>query len=177
MHESRTANLLGAAALAIGDRLLRQAAAAADTSTSGAAALITLANSPGLGVTELGARIGLSQPAAARMIDGLSAAGLVERRPGSNGRSVAIWPTRRGRTAAHRALRAREEQLAQAVDRLAPDEQAALMRALENMLYGLFDRPGSQHVLCRMCDRGACQGGGLPCPVGQASRDREAGDG
>ena len=75
------------------------------------------------------------------------------------------------------ALRARQEELAHAVDRLAPDERAALMRALENLLYGLFEEPGSEHVLCRMCDRGACMGGGLPCPVGQASRDRGGADG
>jgi MarR family transcriptional repressor of emrRAB len=172
MHELRAANLLGAAALTIADRLLDGAAEAAGTSTSGTAALITLVEYPGLGVTELGARIGLSQPAAVRMVDSLVALELVERRPGRTGRSVAIYPTRRGRAAAQRALRARGDELARAVGRLSSDDRAVLLRALEHLLYGLFDKPGSEHVLCRLCDRGACQGGGLPCPVGQAARDR-----
>ncbi|HEY7483916.1 MAG TPA: MarR family winged helix-turn-helix transcriptional regulator [Streptosporangiaceae bacterium] len=172
MHELRTANLLGAAALTIADRLRDSAAAAAGTSASGTAALITLVGYPGLGVTELGARVGLSQPAAARMIDGLVALGLVERRAGSTGRSVAIHPTRRGRAAAERALRAREGELTSAIERLPADERAALTRALERVLYGLFDRPGSEHVVCRLCDRGACLSAGQACPVGQAARDR-----
>jgi DNA-binding MarR family transcriptional regulator len=177
MHEVRTVNLLGAAALTIADRMRERAAAAAGTSVSGAAALITLVSYPDLAVTELGARIGLSQPAAARMVDGLAARGLVERRPGSTGRSVSVHLTRRGRSAAGRALRAREAALVSVVGRLAPDEREKLTRALEKVLYGLLDAPGSEHVLCRLCDRGACLGEGRPCPVGQAARERGGGDG
>lgn len=177
MDDRRTANLLGAAALTLADRLRDHAAAAAGTSASGAAALITLVSYPDLGVTELGARIGLSQPAAARMVDGLVALGLVERRPGASGRYVAIRLTRRGRSAAQRALRARAGDLTAAVERLAPEERAALTPALERLLYGLFDEPGSEHVVCRLCDRGACLDAGMVCPVGQAARDRGGADG
>lgn len=174
MHDLRTANLLGAAALTIADRLRERAADAAGTSVSGAAALITLVSYPDLTVTELGARIGLSQPAAARMVDGLVAQGMVERRAGSTGRSVSVHLTRRGRAVAGRAQRAREAELVQAVGRLAPDERTALTRALEQLLYGLYglmDAPGAEHVVCRLCDRSACLGEGLPCPVGRAAHD------
>ncbi|MFC7743116.1 MarR family transcriptional regulator [Nocardiopsis composta] len=81
MHDShRTANLLGATALAVNDVALAGATKAAGVSASGAAALVTLSAAPGLSVTELGRRVGLTQSAAARMVDSLENAGLVERR-------------------------------------------------------------------------------------------------
>jgi DNA-binding MarR family transcriptional regulator len=69
MHDDfRTANLLGATVLALSDVVVAEATRAADTSSSGAAALVVLSTAPGLSVTELGRRIGLSQSAAARMV-------------------------------------------------------------------------------------------------------------
>lgn len=168
----RTANLLGAAALTSADRLRAAAAEATGTSTSGAAALVTLTTDPGIGVTELGARIGLSQPAAARMVDALVARGLVARRAGP-GRSVGVELTPNGRTAAHRALQARLDQLSRLVGGLDTDERAALTRGLERLLDRLFDDVGSEYMLCRLCDRGVCTTGGAACPVGQAARARE----
>ncbi len=56
---------------------------------SGAAAVVALAGTPGLSVTELGRGVGLSQPAAARMVDALEKAGsgrpLPRRRTGGRG--------------------------------------------------------------------------------------------
>src|SRR5919108_2568374 len=99
MHdERRTANLLGAAALAVTDLVLGGATAAAGVSGSGAAALVVLAADPGISVTELGRRVGLTQSAAARMVEALEARGLVERRP-TFGEWGAMHPTAPGRAA------------------------------------------------------------------------------
>lgn len=54
---------------------------AAGVSTSGAAALVSLAAHPGVILTELGCRVGLTQSATARMVDTLEANRLVERVP------------------------------------------------------------------------------------------------
>jgi MarR family transcriptional repressor of emrRAB len=171
MHESaRTANLLGAAALAVADLALADATAAAGTSTSGAAALVVLAAAPGLGVTELGRRVGLSQSAAARMVDSLEAAELVRRQPVS-GRSVRVELTPAGRTAADDLLAGRGAVLRDAVDALDPDEQRALGGLLAKVLVRLYGRIGSADLMCRLCDRPACVTGAR-CPVGQAERDR-----
>ncbi|MQA08866.1 MAG: MarR family transcriptional regulator [Pseudonocardiaceae bacterium] len=169
MHDSRLANLLGAAAVNVADRLTAAAASAAGASTSGTAALITLAGQPGIGVTELGARIGLSQPACARMLDQLTARGLVRRRQGS-GRSVPVHLTRSGAAAARRALRERERELVALLDRLTPAQQDELAGILEPLLEGLFHQAGSQHVVCRLCDHAACIANDCACPVGQAAR-------
>lgn len=170
---ARTANLLGAVALTCADRLLAAAVEAAGTSTSGAAALLTLSTEPGIGVTELGGRVGLSQSAAARMVDALTARGLATRRPES-GRSVGVELTPSGRAAARDVLQARGSELGPLVDGLDVDEREALTRGLEKLLDSLFDGVGSEHLLCRLCDRAACRAGGAPCPVGQAARTRRA---
>lgn len=168
----RTANLLGAAALTGADRVRETTAEAAGTSSSGAAALVTLETYGGLGVTELGKRVGLSQPAAARMVDALSEQGLVERRRAS-GRSVGVWLTRCGRTAVGKMLKARSRALVRLVQGLEPQQQEALRAGLKALLPVLFDHAASEHVVCRLCDRDACVADGSVCPVGQAARSHE----
>jgi MarR family transcriptional repressor of emrRAB len=167
MHESRLANLLGAAVLNLSDRMTAAAAAAAGVSLSGTAALVVLAEFPGLGGTELGRRIGIGQPACARMLDQLEARGLV-RRQAKTGRAVAVVPTRAGREAAARALEARQDVLVGAL-RTVPD-RAALEPLLEQLLRGLHTEVRSGDLMCRLCDRPGCVARQQICPVGQAGR-------
>jgi MarR family transcriptional repressor of emrRAB len=167
MHETRLANLLGAAVLNLSDRLTGAAAAAAGVSVSGTAALVVLAGFPGLGGTELGRRIGLSQPACARMLDQLEVRGLV-RRQAKSGRAVAVQPTPAGREAAARALEARQDVLVTAL-RAVPG-RAALEPLLESLLRGLHAEVRSGDLMCRLCDRPGCVAERRTCPVGQAER-------
>ncbi|GAA2065726.1 hypothetical protein GCM10009801_11370 [Streptomyces albiaxialis] len=179
MHdELRTANLLGAASLALSDLLLAGVTAAAGTSGSGAAALVVLSGDGGLGVTELGRRVGLSQSAAARMVDGLEARELVRREP-SSGRWVTVHLTGRGTRAARSLLSSRGDALREALGHLDEAEQAQLDALLAKLLTGLHERTGDAERLCRLCDRERCVQDGAVCPVGRAARaaGRERGDG
>lgn len=169
MHDTRrTANLLGAAALTLTDALLASATRAAGVSASGAAALVVLWGSDGLSVTELGRRVALSQPAAARMVEGLEGDGLVRRTKGQ-GRAVSVRLTREGRRAAARLLGARADPLLDVVSHLEEPEQAALAGLLEQLLAVLYARVGSSERICRLCDRAACIADAT-CPVGAAER-------
>jgi DNA-binding MarR family transcriptional regulator len=169
MHElDRTANLLGATALVVTDLMLAGATRAAGVSASGAAALTTLMDSPGLGVTELGRRVGLSQSAAARMVDALAAAGLV-RRLGPTGRSVPVRLTADGTEAATRLRTARGEPLTDLLSGLPERDRTRLAGLLETLLARLSERVGSTELVCRLCDRAACTTGAA-CPVGEAQR-------
>lgn len=172
MHDGRTANLLGAAALAVTDLVLAGAQHRVGVSTSGAAALVVVSAEPGLSVTELGKRVGLSQSAAARMVDSLERAGFVRRQPGQ-GRVVAVHLTASGRAAARKLLATRGAGLTEVLDTLDATEQEALAGLLAKLLTGLYDRVGNAELLCRLCDRGRCTAGAV-CPVGQAERDRKA---
>ncbi|MFI9354749.1 MarR family winged helix-turn-helix transcriptional regulator [Streptomyces lydicus] len=174
MHdERRTANLLGAASLGLSDLLLAGAIAAAGTSGSGAAALVVLYTDAGLSVTELGRCIGLTQSAAARMVDGLERQGLV-RREATRGRPVALHPTDLGRQTARNLLASRSDALTAALQHLDGIEQAQLGALLSKLLTGLCRRPGDAARLCRLCDRGTCVRNSATCPVGQADREQRA---
>lgn len=166
----RTANLLGATALALADLTLTGVTEAAGTSPSGAAALVVLSAVPGLSMTELGRRIGLSQSATARMTDSLENAALVTRRPGP-GRWVTVQLTAAGREAADHLLAARAAPLSGALGALDEGEQETLALLLAKLLARLYGEIGNTELICRLCDRPACIAGAA-CPVGQAERDR-----
>jgi MarR family transcriptional regulator, negative regulator of the multidrug operon emrRAB len=171
MHDKdRTANLLGAAALALSDLLVAGVTRAAGVSASGAAALVTLSDFPGLSVTELGRRVGLSQSASARMVDSLEAGGLVERHPRA-GREVTVHLTRRGTQATRRLLAARGSPLADVIAGLEEADQHALARLLPRLLARLYEHVGDAELMCRLCDRASCMAA-APCPVGAAERER-----
>ena len=169
MHElTRLANLLGATALTTSDVMLADVRKAADVSTSGAAALVVLAGSPPIGGSELARRIGVSQSATARLVDGLERSGLVQRKARS-GRDVVVEPTRAATEAVDAVMAARERALAPLVAELDREEQAALDAALSKILSRLHARVGSGDRMCRLCDRAGCVRTGA-CPVGQAER-------
>lgn len=170
MHESRLGNLLGAAALALSDLMLARVREAAGVSVSGAAALVVLAHAPGVSVTELGRRVGLSQPATARMVMSLEAAGLALRGPGE-GRTVPVALTPAGERAVREVLTTRAAGAEQVLAGLDEDDRRVLTRLLEGLLGRLHAEVGSSEVLCRLCDRACCTDGAV-CPVGQAERER-----
>lgn len=168
MHDLRTANLLGATALAVADRIVADTTRTAHTSARAAAALVVLATSPRLGVTELGRRVGLSQSAAARMVDSLQAEQLVTRRSGA-GREVAVQLTASGRRAARALLNARDTALNDVLGVLDPQERDQLAGLLEKLLTRLYEQVGNADLVCRLCDRKTCTTDAR-CPVGDAER-------
>ena len=168
----RAANLLGAAALSLTDLMMSETTGTAGVSASGAAALVILSAVPGLTVTELGRRVGLSQSASARMVDSLEAGGRVTRSPGP-GRWVTVQLTASGRRAARDLLAARGASLTGVLGALDEDEQEELALLLARLLTRLHDEIRSSEVICRLCDRAACTAGAV-CPVGQAERDRQS---
>ena len=167
MHATlRTANLLGATALTVTDLMTSAATGAAGVGPSGAAALVVLQDSPGLSVTELGRRIGLTQSAAARMVDSL--AGLV-RRERRGGREVSVHLTPDGEARVEQLLAARAGPLTDLVEVLDERQHEALAEVLEVLLASLYARVGSTERVCRLCDRASCTASAV-CPVGAAAR-------
>lgn len=168
MHDSHLVNVLGADALAVAELLDAAVTGVAGTSRSGAAAMAVLLQSGPLTVTELGGRIGLSQPAAARMVDALQAAALVERRPGT-GRKVPVALTGSGRRSAKRVLDVRAELLLGLVEGLDARDKEQLSRLLGRVLANVYQRMPSAERICRLCDRRACVARAPRCPVGVAA--------
>ena len=168
MHDSRVVNVLGAGSLAIADLIDASVTSSARTSRSGAAALAVLLQSGGLSVTELGKRVGLTQPAAARMVATLEEVGQVTRHAGQ-GRQVRVELTETGRSSARLLLQNRSHQVAELLEGLSSAEQQTLAELLDKVLTKVYDRVHDANLICRLCDRHECTSTGRRCPVGLAA--------
>lgn len=171
MHESRVANLLGAAALAINDQVVGSVTGRARLSPSAVAAVVVLRELGPMGVSRLGECVGVTQSAATRLVDALERAGLSRRAaPTHRERLVELTPA--GSDVAQGVLDERDRRLTELIARLDGDEITALEHALTKLLRGLYGFVPNSALLCRYCDRQACTTGAV-CPVGQAERDQQ----
>jgi len=168
--DERTAQLLGALALALADRAGATVEADAGLAGSDAAALVTLRNyADGEPLDLLRRALALSHPGVVRLADRLQARGLVERhRSERDGRAVALRLTAAGRRAADAALAARADAIDAALETLDAAQRRALAPMLERMLGAQTTDSTASLVICRMCDPDVCGHPGR-CPVTQAA--------
>lgn len=165
----RAGQVLGVTALAVMDRLRAAVVAGAAVGEVEAGALVHLHAWPGGSVGDLASVVGLSQPAAVRLVDRLVQQDLLRREAGPDRRTVALVLTKAGSRAAEAVLAARAEALAPVLAGLSPREQAKLERLLGQVAAGLAeDRAGAVRV-CRLCDRAVCTSG-PGCPLEHTTR-------
>jgi DNA-binding MarR family transcriptional regulator len=157
--ELAAANVMGALALAITDRLRGE---------SDAAALITLLERGPLTIEWLRRIVRLSHSAAVRLVDRLAGQDLVRRRAGPDRRSVSIALTPRGRRAATHLRGERERVLVGLLAPLEPAQRSTLLALAEQLLGGMVSGRWEARLICRLCDHGACTRAG-GCPVDRAA--------
>jgi DNA-binding MarR family transcriptional regulator len=118
----------------------------------------------GATVDRLSRVLGLTHSGAVRLVDRLAADGLVERRPGSDGRSRAVFVTEAGSAAARVAQAGRFEAMERVLEPLSGSEREVLTGLLERMLGAMTTDHESAGHICRLCDAHVC---GHPdrCPV------------
>ena len=183
MSESRDArlvNVLGALALAVNDRV--RVAIEADAGMSGAAPAALVALEQFLGgqtTVELARAAGLTHSGAVRLVDRLVELGLVERRPGRDGRSLAIVLTRSGRTMSRRLSAARSKAIEATLEDLDERDRQALLPLVDTLLatvtrHRLDARRRGDELpgwLCRLCDFDACGRAAGACPATRTATD------
>jgi DNA-binding MarR family transcriptional regulator len=161
---NRVENLLGVLALTVADQM---AAAMTETAAQGGgtpAALVQMADHPGLTIEELRCRIGLSHSTVVRLLDRLVARGLVQReRNQRDARTAGLRLTEEGHVLARSVLTARKEAIAAIVTRLTPNRQRDLESLLDEMLPDLAVTPGYASLMCRLCCLRECPAD--RCPV------------
>lgn len=179
MADQRLANVLGAFALALTDELAVASAQAAGHAGAGPAALVALSDLlAGRSVDDLRRAVGLTHSGGVRVVDRLVDDRLVERRPGSDGRSVSLVLTPAGRRLAGQVSDARQAVLQRALDVLDDREQSDLSAMLDKLVAGEVIRrlearaagaapPGGW--LCRLCDTVACERTAGRCPAANAA--------
>ncbi|MGD1952649.1 MAG: MarR family winged helix-turn-helix transcriptional regulator [Leptolyngbyaceae cyanobacterium] len=162
MDDERTANLLGALALSLVDSL-NSAVKTAGFGGEAPAALVTLGVNPGLSINALHQILSLSHPGTVRLIDRLESQGLVERRSGVDGRTLALFLTQSGHARRQIILTERKQPLQLAIGSLAQGDRNQLAQLLEKMLTALTTSELHSFAICRLCEEEVCPA----CPVEQ----------
>ena len=160
--DSRGTNLVATLGTTLGDAVALAVTEATGLSGAAPAALTALLAEPGLSIDALARTVGVTGSGAVRLVDRLADAGLVERRAGRDGRSIAVRLTVAGQQGAHAVLAARQGAVRHLVRTLDRDEQAALVGLADKLMAAAAQRePGEW--LCRLCDHTACHP--RRCPV------------
>lgn len=173
---ARAANVVGALALVLTDRMADAVEGAAAQAESGATALSALVHvlPPDPSIDLLRQVLGLTHSGTVRLVDRLEAAGQVRRVAGGDGRSTAVRLTAAGRRAASRVTIGRAAELHVALQVLTSHEQEQLADLAGRVLAGLRrDGAGAaqgsvERWTCRLCDTAACGRLQGRCPVAGA---------
>ena len=165
MSKLRIANLLGALAMEIADRLERHGQKHPNETSSAAAALNVIGFYEGCSNGALSRALGLSHTATVRLVDKLEAADLVVSEPGADKRAVALRLTDLGRERTRAAVHARCVLLGDVVDLLTPSQQKHLDEILETLLKSMVKAAQDADHICRLCDGEECPP--EQCPVHQ----------
>jgi DNA-binding MarR family transcriptional regulator len=172
-RDRQAANLLGALALALADRLHEAVTEAAGLSESDAVALSALhhfLDSPRVDL--LAQVLGLTSSGTVRLIDRLENAGLARRVTGADGRVTSVALTASGRRRAQAVAQARMELVEQALVALTPQERRQFGELAGKILAGLIRPPGATRWTCRLCHLVACGRPEGRCPVYEAAKVR-----
>jgi DNA-binding MarR family transcriptional regulator len=168
----RAANVLGALALVLTDRMSDAAEDASGQTVTDAVALSALVHvlPPAPSIDLLRQVLGLTHSGAVRLVDRLEQAGQVSRVPGADRRTTAVRLTAAGRRAATRVTAGRAGLLRGALDTLSAEDQEQLAVLAGKVLAGLRRDPAATGVpvtrwTCRLCDTTACGRTEGRCPV------------
>ncbi len=177
--EARAANLLGALAVGLAERIETAMQRSVDCSVSGVAALQWIHRGPGLRNEELSQLLGMSQSSAFRLVSMLVAGGLVLREADPrDGRAMRLRTSEVGARAALRATLARSQATRSLIAQLPRAWLPRLIRMTERALTVMADDPWTGLRMCRLCHWAACRSDETaPCPVVMAATTRQCASG
>lgn len=175
----RLGNLLGAFALGIRDAM-EDAFDAEGLDSRAAVVLVALLDFlPSGSVRRLSQVVGLTHSGAVRVVDRLAKAGLVERRPGGDLRSLGLALTDMGRRAALRLRARRRRVLGSLLTGLTAKQRLELADVCETLVANVTSQrlamrtsgvTPSGGALCRLCDFAACGRPEGRCPAALTAR-------
>jgi MarR family transcriptional regulator, negative regulator of the multidrug operon emrRAB len=160
------ANLLGALALTLTDRMAAATGMVAEYGPSAASALVTLLGYPGRPTDALASTLGLTHPGAVLLVNRLQDAGLVDRAVGDDKRVRLLSLTAEGRLRAQKVLEVRRAVLTAALEVVDAGLRDSVTVALEAMLGALTVDRRTADRTCRLCDEQGCPD--ERCPVENA---------
>ena len=132
--ETGIANLLGALSLAVMDRIEQGAREVIGRGGETPAALVVIGYGQGMTNDKLRRILGLSHSGTVRLVDRLVSDHLVERRPGKDGREVALYLTAKGAATRNELMESRISAVASLLDVLSPAETKRLGTLIRELL-------------------------------------------
>ena len=168
MDDEQLANVFGALALHIADRIDLTTALAASHGAAAPAALVSVYNHPKETIDYLSRVLNLSHSGTVRLVDRLVEDGLLLRAGGSDGRSVALACTPAGRKRAAKILSARREVTMPLVSALSVQQKRQLSAILHKVPWIGVDSKIEALKTCRLCDETRCVD--RNCPVSEARK-------
>jgi MarR family transcriptional regulator, negative regulator of the multidrug operon emrRAB len=152
-----TANILGALAVLIQDRVEGTWQSSLDLSPMAAAALVQIEGEPGCTIELVAGRIGLTHSATVRVIDKLAERGLVEKdRARKDARAQSLKLSKTGKRVAQQLHEARNQVTDDLLAGLAPAQRAGLEQAIRAILHRCVNPGREADVTCRVCDDRRC---------------------
>lgn len=168
--DAGTANLLGALSLAVMDRIEQGAREVVGRGGETPAALVVIGYGQGMTNDTLRRILGLSHSGTVRLVDRLVLDRLVERRPGKDGREVALHLTATGVAARKDLLASRISAVASLLDVLSPAETKQLGTLMRKLLARQDTSELDRFTICRRCDDRLCTN--CPLPTDKRKRGR-----
>ena len=167
--DTEIANLLGALSLAVMDRIEQGAREVVGRGGETPAALIVIGYGHGITNDKLRRILGLSHSGTVRLVDRLVSDQLAERRPGKDGREVALYLTAKGVAARRDLMASRISAVASLLEVLSPTEAKRLGTLMHELLARQDTSEMDRFTICRMCDDRVCTN--CPLPTNKGERD------
>jgi DNA-binding MarR family transcriptional regulator len=168
--ENGIANLLGALSLAVMDRIEHGAREVIGRGGETPAALVVIGYGQGMTNDKLRRILGLSHSGTVRLVDRLVADRLVERRPGKDGREIALHLTAAGTATRNELMASRISAVTSLLDVLSPADTKRLGALIRELLARQDTSEQDRFTICRMCDDRVCTNCPLPTNKGKADR-------
>lgn len=162
--------MLGALSLAVMDRIEQGAREVVGRGGETPAALVVIGYGQGMTNDKLRRILGLSHSGTVRLVDRLVSDHLVERRPGKDGREVALYLTARGAASRNELLVSRISAVTSLLEVLSPAETKRLGMLIRELLARQDTSEMDRYTICRMCDDSVCTKCPLPTSKGKSGR-------
>ena len=166
--DTEIANLLGALSLAVMDRIEQGAREVIGRGGETPAALVVIGYGEGMTNDKLRRILGLSHSGTVRLVDRLVSDRFVERRPGKDGREVALYLTATGAAIRNELMASRISAVASLLNVLSPAETKRLGALIRELLARQNTSELDRFTICRMCDDSVCTK--CPLPTSKSSR-------
>jgi DNA-binding MarR family transcriptional regulator len=155
-------NRLGALANAISDQLQRDLIPTQPVGNSQLSVLVILHSFPGASIENISQALDLSHSNLVRVVEQLRQMNLLDKKPGRDARSTALFITPAGETILTDFYRQRDTQMQAVLAALTADEQQTLAGMVNKLLTNFPDGQIHDGRICRYCTIDACSRADCP---------------